>query len=87
MQIRFEALPRPPKLPESYVHVAFYGGTSNFPMGSFYVLSEWWNRFKTDPEIVITPEEPRGTVTVETWPAAGKLAAQLFNDLKEPERP
>ncbi len=71
MQIRFEELPRPAKLPESYVLIAFYGGTSNFPMGSFYVLSPWWQTFKADPEIVIEPAP--GTMTIETGPYGGKL--------------
>ncbi len=78
MVIRLEELPRPPKLPESYVHLAFYGGTSNFPLGSFYVQSAWWQMLQADPELVIVPAEKPGTMTVETWPAAGKLAEKLF---------
>ncbi len=84
MQMRFEVLPRPPKLPDSYVHVAFYGGTSNFPMGSFYVQSAWWDAFKADPELMIVPAEKPGSMTVETWPAAGELASKLFKHVKEP---
>jgi len=82
MQIRFEETPRPPKLPENYVLITFYGGMSNFPLGCFYVQSEWWNLFKADPELKIVPAEAPGTMTVETWPAAGKLAAQLFKGEK-----
>jgi len=83
MQIRLVELPRPPKLPASYVHLAFYGGTSNFPLGSFYVQSAWWDLLKLEPELVIEPAEAPGTMTVETWPAAGELARKLF---KEPPK-
>lgn len=58
--MRFEELPHPPTLPDSYVMIAFYGGTSNFPMGTFCVLSAWWDLFKDDAEIIITrPPRPK----------------------------
>lgn len=86
MQIRFEELPRPATLPKSYVLITFYGGTSNFPLGCFYVQEEWWRQFKEDPELVIVPAEKPGTMTVETWkPAAEGFAANIFNHLKDKE--
>jgi len=44
-------------LPSSYVLIGLYGGTSNFPMTTFFVLRPWWDLFKADPEIKIHSDQ------------------------------
>lgn len=51
MTLRFEALIAP-TLPKEYVLIGVYGGTSKFPMGTFYVLRCWWESFRLDHEFV-----------------------------------
>jgi hypothetical protein len=38
-------------LPESYVLIGVYGGTSTFPLCTFFVLRNWWEGFRVAPEI------------------------------------
>lgn len=54
MTMRFEEIPGFPGLPESYVMIAVYGGTSSFPLTTFLVLECWWQAFKLNPEVSFT---------------------------------
>ena len=51
MQIRFKELSGEGLVPDSYVLIGMYGGNSNFPLGCFYVLANWWELFVANPEI------------------------------------
>lgn len=58
MTLRLEEIPNAPGMPESYVTVAVYGGTSNFPLTTFSVLSGWWEMFCENPDLTIVPLAP-----------------------------
>lgn len=61
MMMRFEEVVNVPGLPESYVMVAVYGGTSQFPLTTFFVLDAWWQEFKLHPEVLFTADSPAST--------------------------
>jgi hypothetical protein len=52
MKLRFEEMSNVKGLPDSYVLIAVYPGTSAFPLACFFVLKVWWERFRSEPEIV-----------------------------------
>ncbi len=54
-------------LPASYALIGLYGGTSEFPLTTFFVLRDWWELFLANPEFKLCP--------LTTNPASGALDA------------